>query len=75
MFEFRRDDSGGLGVGGDGGVPVFFLAVDGHDDGAGGLGEGDGGIEDEAAAADLGDGVGLAVGVEADANLGGVAGR
>lgn len=62
-------------------MPVVFLAVYRHDDGAGGGGEGNRGVEDEAAAgarpgssqADLGDAVGLAVDVEADAHVGGVA--
>jgi hypothetical protein len=42
---------------GDGGVPALFVVIYSHDDSAGGLREGDGGIENEAAAADLGDAI------------------
>ena len=54
-------------------VPSLLVAVHGHDDGAGGIGKRDGGIEDEAAAAALGDAVGLAVDVQPDSYLRGVA--
>lgn len=51
-------------------LPTLFVAVYSHDDGADGLREGDGGIENETAAADLGDAVGLAVDVQSDPHLG-----
>lgn len=44
--EVGGDDSGRGGCGVNFGVPTFFVAVDSHDDGAGGLGEGDREIEE-----------------------------
>jgi len=71
--ELSRDDAGWLSLIGNGDVPAFFLPVNGHDDDAGRFFERDGGVEEESAIADLGDGEGLAVDVEADADFGGVA--
>lgn len=61
--EFGGDHPRRLWLRGNGDLPALLVAVDTHDDGAGGLRKCDGGIEDEASAADLGDGVRFAVDV------------